>query len=137
LGHSLEFRNLRILFTKDGDTYSAGELYYQLLVNDQIISANAECIIVPDGTRRYLSLAKAHVPERKFKVDLRIDELDCTKDDCARCTETIDLDAAGYSSEHSLRARGAQGRLDCTISFTIHAAGNVAGESAARLQAAV
>ncbi len=117
--HKLELSNLRLLVTKDGDTYSDGELYYQLLINDKIVSSNAECIIVADGARRYLGSATVEVPASSIKVELRIDELDCTKDDSAQCMRMIDLGDFGASSEHSLRAVGAEGRLDCTITFAI------------------
>jgi hypothetical protein len=118
----LNLRDLRLLIAKDGDTYSDGELYYQLLINDRIVSSNSECIIAPDGTMRYLGDATVQVPQLAFKAELRIDELDATKDDTARCSSVIDLTAADASSQHTIRAFGADGRLDCTISFEVDVA---------------
>jgi hypothetical protein len=118
-GFELHFKDMRILFAKDGDTYSDGELYYQLLVNDHVIAGNAECIIAPDGTLKFLGEKRVVVPGLAIKAELRIDELDVTKDDTARNSTIIDLNAAGASSRHDIRAHGANGRLDCTLSFAI------------------
>jgi hypothetical protein len=122
MGFLLNLKDLRIQIAKDGDTYSDGELYYQLLINDRIVSSNTECIIVPDGVMRYLGDVTVQVPELAFKAELRIDELDATKDDSARSFSVIDMNAADASSQHAIRAFGAQGRLDCTISFEVDVA---------------
>ncbi len=128
MGYVVNIKDTQILVTKDGDTYSDGELYYQLLINDSIVLSNTECMIVPDGTLRFLGNVTVDVAGSAFKTELRLDELDAAKDDGAQCSTMIDLNDVGTSSQHKIRAVGADGRLDCTISFTVDVVHIVTGQ---------
>lgn len=121
MSHILEFSNLRLLATKDGDTNSPGEINFILFLDNQEITKSTWGWPMYDGNTKEWFNFNFETTKTNFKLRLDIHEEDDWPEanDFARAEISVDIEKDWGSSNWIIRAISNNGNLDCTLTFNL------------------
>jgi hypothetical protein len=119
--HRLQFSNLRLLATKDGDSDGPGEINFILFLDDLELTRSTWGWPIYDGNSRNWYNFDFDTDKTNFKIRLDVHEEDDWPEanDFARSEISLDiLENWGYSN-WDVRAVSNNQKLDCTLTFDL------------------